>query len=128
MTKTRTTRIGPYHIAFGLVAVALTAVLVALMVERTDWNLYGVWIIALTVTTLALYIFDKLASQVRNAPRVPEVLLHVLSLLGGFMGGWIGVAVIGHKRNFSRHPAFVPILVVSTLLHASIAYMLFFGG
>jgi uncharacterized membrane protein YsdA (DUF1294 family) len=127
MTKTPTIRIGPYHIAFGLVAIAITAALLVLMVEKTDWNLYGVWVIALTVTTLALYIFDKLASQVRRAPRVPEVLLHMLSLLGGFMGGWIGVALIGHKRNFSRHPAFVPILVVSTLLHAGIAYMLFFG-
>jgi uncharacterized membrane protein YsdA (DUF1294 family) len=53
---------------------------------------------------------------------VPEIVLHGLALLGGFPGGWLGRAVFRHK---TRKPAFIVVLIVSTVVHVAVIYWLF---
>jgi uncharacterized membrane protein YsdA (DUF1294 family) len=112
-----------YHIGFSLLAIVLTIVLFPLLTSATGWQPYAVWLAVLSVVTLAMYGLDK-ALAILKGPRVPEVLLHVLALLGGFLGAWLGMALFRHKTNRRKHPWFAPIIVLSTLMHAVLIYLI----
>jgi uncharacterized membrane protein YsdA (DUF1294 family) len=116
-----------YYLGFGLVSAVMGAVLFVLGLSGTGWNPYPVWVIAWSVTTFTIYGLDKALARA-NGPRVPEPLMHVLSLIGGFPGGWLGMALFRHKTNFRKHPLFVPVLVAATALHAVLVYVWFVQG
>jgi uncharacterized membrane protein YsdA (DUF1294 family) len=69
---------------------------------------------ALTLATLLTYGFDKRQAK-RGARRVPERMLHVLALLGGFAGAWLGMRLFRHK---TKKPLFGAVLLLAALLHA----------
>mgnify|MGYP000045847436 CR=1 FL=1 len=103
-----------------LAAVGATAV-VALV--RTRWPGYehAAWIAVWSVATFVAYAVDKAAAKVGSdargrskRARVSERTLHLLALLGGFAGGWIGRHGLRHK---TQKPAFAVVLAVSTVLH-----------
>jgi uncharacterized membrane protein YsdA (DUF1294 family) len=87
-----------------------------------DWHLYWIWLAIASVITFLLYGFDKDQSKKRGW-RVPEVVLHVLALSGGFLGGWAGRSIFRHK---TKKGLFVVVLVVSTAIHLALWYWLFF--
>jgi len=107
--------------AFGLVAIVMGAILYVLVYANTNWHPYAVWLAAWGVTTFVFYGFDKLQAP-RQGLRVPEKILHLLALLGGFLGGWAGMFLFWHKV---RHISFWLVLLLSTLLHAGLAYYWF---
>jgi uncharacterized membrane protein YsdA (DUF1294 family) len=113
-----------YYLGFGLASAVLGAVLFVLVYSSTDWIPYPVWVIAWSVTTFVIYGVDKALAKA-SGPRVPEPVMHLLALIGGFPGGWLGMALFGHKTNFRKHPLFVPVLVVATALHAVLVYVWF---
>jgi uncharacterized membrane protein YsdA (DUF1294 family) len=80
------------------------------------------WLAITGGITFVLYGLDKARARSKGW-RVPEVVLHVLALSGGFAGGWVGRGVFRHK---TRKGMFTFILVVSALLHAVLAYRLLF--
>jgi uncharacterized membrane protein YsdA (DUF1294 family) len=82
---------------------------------------YWGWLAILSLITFILYGMDKDRAK-REAWRIPEATLHWLALLGGFTGAWLGRAVFHHK---TRKGLFTFILVLSTLIHAGIIYLLF---
>jgi len=106
---------------FGAIAAALAllAVLVLVVTLRLHW--YLAWIAGWSIVTFFFYRFDKRRSK-SPAERVPEAVLHGLSLIGGFPGGWLGRSYYRHK---TLHPSFLITLVVSSLLHIGIALWLF---
>ena len=79
--------------------------------------LYVVWLITLSAITFFWYGFDKEQSK-REGSRVPEIVLQLLTLAGGFPGGWLGRFVFHHK---TRHNSFLVILILSTILHIGLA-------
>ena len=56
----------------------------------------GCWLIAVTVTALAAYGFDKLAARA-GWLRVPERVLLLLSFTGGTLGALVGMRLFRHK-------------------------------
>jgi uncharacterized membrane protein YsdA (DUF1294 family) len=54
--------------------------------------------------------------------------LNLLALAGGFAGAWLGMAIWHHKTNFRRHWGMFLILLVSTLLHGTLIYLILTGG
>lgn len=83
----------------------------------TSLNLYLIWLIAAGLSTFVMYGFDKLeatrfGSEAKH--RVPKRLLHLLALVGGFGGGWLGMFLFWHKI---RQLDFWVVLVVTTMLH-----------
>lgn len=116
-----------YYVVFGFIAVVLVGFLYSLIYNSTDWNPYAVWIAALTAATLAMYGFDKGLAKMSKA-RVPEKVLHLLAILGGFLGGWLGMAFFGHKTNVRKHLSFFIVLILSTIGHGALTYYWFFRG
>jgi uncharacterized membrane protein YsdA (DUF1294 family) len=83
-------------------------------------HFYWIWLAAASVTTFLLYGIDK-AQAKRGGRRVPEAVLHILALAGGFLGGWAGRSLFRHK---TQKGFFIFVLTVSTLIH--LVYWLFF--
>lgn len=116
-----------YYLGFGLVSTVMGAVLFVLVYGGTGWQPYPVWVLAWSATTFTIYGLDKVLAKA-SGPRVPEPLMHVLSLIGGFPGGWLGMVLFRHKTNFRRHPLFLPVLVAATILHGVLVYFWFVRG
>jgi uncharacterized membrane protein YsdA (DUF1294 family) len=88
---------------------------------------YISWLETLSIVTLLMYGLDKLlAVQFAFSVRAPEIILHLLSLVGGFPGGWLGMFLFRHKINGKKHPLFKPVLILSTAIHSVLFYFLIF--
>ena len=113
-----------YYVVFGLICIALAGALYLFLYRNTSWNPYVDWLIALSATTFVIYGFDKLLSKIGHE-RCPEDILHVMALLGGFPGGWAGMAFFHHKSNYRKHPAIWFCLILGIFVHAALAYYWF---
>ena len=85
------------------------------------WQIYLIWLAAMSVITFVLYGYDKYHAR-KGEWRVRESVLHWLALAGGFPGGWAGRSMFRHK---TRKVSFLIVLVTSTLLHLGLGYWLF---
>ena len=56
------------------------------------------WVAALSLITFGIYGYDKAQAQ-NNGPRVPEVVLLLLGLLGGTPGAFIAMRIFHHKTS-----------------------------
>jgi uncharacterized membrane protein YsdA (DUF1294 family) len=112
-------RVSPY-LLFGGVAVALGLAVILALTWGVGLNWYLAWILAWSVITFAFYGYDK-HQAVAHRLRVPEIVLHVLALIGGFIGGWVGRAYFHHK---TRKPAFLIVLIIATILNLGVFFWL----
>jgi uncharacterized membrane protein YsdA (DUF1294 family) len=110
-----------YYLVFGLLSIGLGAVLFLLLYGSTTWHPYLAWLAAWWVTTFVVYGLDKGLAKARG-PRVPELILNLLAVVGGFGGAWLGMLVFRHKSNVRRHLTIWVILVLSTVGHAVLIY------
>lgn len=110
---------------FGYLGIAGVMVGAVLFVGRDLWNGYEylAWIGAWSLATLLIYAYDKAAARSgqddrgkSKAARVDELALHLMALLGGFVGGWVGRHGLRHK---TRKPVFGVVLGLATVLHAA---------
>jgi uncharacterized membrane protein YsdA (DUF1294 family) len=101
-----------------------TAALTAVVWLVTHWDIYPVWLVCASVTTAVAYALDKARAAAGSNQRIPESSLHLFSLLGGFVGGAFGLLVLRHKSNFSRHPLFPIIIVVSGVVYGLVLWFL----
>ena len=56
------------------------------------------WIIGVSIASFFTYGYDK-AIAGRNVTRVPEVVLHLLTLFGGTIGSFLGMQIFRHKTQ-----------------------------
>lgn len=70
---------------------------------------------ALSLLTFLVYAWDKLQAK-RDARRVPELRLHALSLLGGFAGAALAMALVRHK---TQKLVFQVVITLAVLLHGA---------
>ena len=112
------TRQSPY--TFYAAVAAAGALGLGLVVYLLTRDFYIAWLGGWSVVTFMFYGFDKRRAQA-GGQRVPELILHLLSLIGGFVGGWLGRFYWRHK---TLHPSFLIVLVFSTILHISIFLLL----
>ena len=112
----------PYLI-FGLLSIALGAVPFLLAYASTGWSAYAVWLGAWSLSASLLYGIDKMLAKAGGL-RVPELILNLLALVGGFAGCWAGMALFRHKSNWGRHPIMWLVLLASTLGHIAVIVLL----
>lgn len=85
--------------SFAIVAIVVTLVVIVLLLwlfGMSNWFL--IWLLSWSVTAFAFYGFDKMQAK-RDGWRVPEVVLHGLSLVGGFTGAILGMVIFHHKTS-----------------------------
>lgn len=114
-----------YFIRYGTLAAVIAAGLFLALQLTTQWAWYWGWLLAAGGAAFVLYGIDKGAAKAGRA-RVPELLHHLLALAGGFGGALLGMIVFHHKSNFSKHPLFIPIIIVGIALWSFIVYQLAF--
>lgn len=112
-------RVSPYAL-FGGIALALGLGVTLAFTWGVGLNWYLAWMLAWSVITFAFYGYDKHQAMAQRL-RVPEIILHLLALIGGFLGGWAGRAYFHHK---TRKPAFLIVLIIATLLNLGVFFWL----
>jgi uncharacterized membrane protein YsdA (DUF1294 family) len=112
-------RVSPYAL-FGGIALALGLGVILLLTWGVGLNWYLAWILTWSAVTFAFYGYDK-RQAVAQGLRVPEIVLHLLALIGGFLGGWAGRAYFHHK---TRKPAFLIVLHIATVLNLGVFFWL----
>ncbi|MFN2182920.1 MAG: DUF1294 domain-containing protein [Anaerolineae bacterium] len=115
------------YLVFGLLAAGLGLVPFFLVYLSTGWNPYLVWLGAWSLSGFVLYGIDKALAKARGL-RAPEAILNLLALVGGFAGCWAGMFAFRHKSNWGRHPNIWIVLIVSTVAHAVLIYLLLVRG
>ncbi len=111
------------QIIFSILAAVAVVGIFLLLQATTTWEWYYCWPIAASLVAFVFYGLDKSLAKV-NTRRIPEVVLHLLALMGGFAGALLGMLVFRHKTNFRAHPLFLPIIVVSAALWGYVIYQL----
>ncbi len=104
---------------FSLIALALGVVVLLAILYFLKLDIFIAWLLARGVVAFGLYGYDKAQSKIGGG-RVPEIVLHMITLAGGVLGAWAGRFAFRHK---TRKPAFLAVLVVSTLLWAGLGYL-----
>jgi uncharacterized membrane protein YsdA (DUF1294 family) len=70
---------------------------------------------AMSLVAFAVFAADKSAAG-RGAPRIPERMLHLLELLGGWPGTVVGAVLLRHK---TRKPSYLVVLGLVAALHGA---------
>lgn len=95
------------ELGYALRGLIVACVLAAVGMVRFDLSFFWAWIAAINIATVAFYGWDKLAA-VLAVFRVPESTLHVMSAVGGSVGGLVGQDLFNHKvRDAKRGFRFV---------------------
>ena len=111
-------RSDPRNRTYAIGAIVLGAVIFGALWLLTELNWYIDWLIGWSIAAFLLYGIDK-AQAKRGGWRVPENVLHLVALIGGFVGGWLGMFFFRHK---TQKPVFKVVLAIAT----SIGIVLFY--
>jgi len=103
-------------LGYAVPALLLAAALWAALRSLVGGDLYINWLLAAGLVTCVVFRFDKGQAQ-RGGQRVPEMALHALTVLGGFLGSAFGMFGFRHRHKVND-PAFWAVLLGSVVLHA----------
>jgi uncharacterized membrane protein YsdA (DUF1294 family) len=104
-------------ILYSLMGAALVLTFFLPLRAGLELPLYASWLGAAGLATFALYGLDKRLARTGRRPRVPERVFNFLSLIGGFIGAWLGRTAFHHKTDTHGHADMYLILVASTVAH-----------
>ena len=87
-------------LAFLSIAPFVAAVVLALIINAVlpALGLVWSWIIAVSIASFITYGYDKSIAG-RGVTRVPEIVLHLLTALGGTGGSFLGMQIFRHKTQ-----------------------------
>ncbi len=102
-------------LGFGAPALLAAAGLCGALGLIVHGKLYHMWLIAIGIVALFMFRLDKWQAE-RDGERVPEVVLHVLTLLGGFWGSALGMFAFPHRHK-TKDPTFWAMLFLSMVVH-----------
>ena len=100
------------------IAPFVTAVILTLLINALlpSLGLVWSWIIGISIASFFTYGYDKSIAG-RGVTRVPEVVLHLLTALGGTIGTFAGMQIFRHKtRKKSFQLVFWAIVAVQVIL------------
>lgn len=107
-----------------LVAMGFYAVLaVVAFMGKLSWAVVG-WYVLIGVVTYAMYAKDKSAAQ-QGTWRTPESSLHLLSILGGWVGAMLAQNYLRHKTQKSE---FRLVYYLTVIINLALLLYLISGG
>ena len=104
---------------YGAIAICSVLALATTAVLAGRWNELVAYVAAVNVVTFVLYGYDK-AIAGSSALRVPEVVLHLLALIGGSPAALIAQITFHHKTrktSFQRVYWAIAILQIALLIY-----------
>src|SRR5204863_2328071 len=113
-----------YHgsVALALSLLGAVGLIVAFHPALTWAHVLGAWLLSVNVVAFGYYGYDKGQAQ-RSVRRVPEVVLHGLSVAGGSLGAYAGMRLFRHKTIKGSFRIFFWFVVVMQLaLIAAVIY------
>ena len=102
---------------FFVIAIILIAAVSGLLWWMHVSALYAC-LTGMSVIAFVFYGYDK-RQAIRNRPRVPEIILHMLALSGGTPGAFLGQLVFRHKTKKLR---FRIVFLAIVLLQAGVVF------
>ena len=115
-----------FTVEFGILALVLIALLYLSFFMNLQMPMYFAWLLGANLVTFVFYGLDKGLARIELLKvRVPELVLNLLALGGGFFGAWLGRTIWRHKTNVRKHPVMFAILMASTILHVGGIYLWF---
>ena len=103
---------------FLILAVILIAILSFLFSYLTKLNLLYAYLISINLITLLFYGYDKYQAR-SNGFRIPEIVLHLLALIGGSPGALLGQILFRHKtRKVKFSFVFIMIVIIQVVVIA----------
>src|SRR5512134_1289026 len=87
-----------FHLSFALILTGLMTVgLWWLLGAKGSWTVWIMaWLVSINIVAFGYFAFDKNQAS-NNARRVPELVLHMLSLAGGSPGAFLAMHLFRHK-------------------------------
>ena len=99
---------------YSLLAILLLLCLMALL-WYLKVNLLVAYLMSISIITIFFYGYDK-NRAIKNKGRIPEVVLHLLALLGGSPGALLGQKVFGHKtKKWKYRVVFILIMILQVV-------------
>lgn len=103
----------PYKLALAI-ALVLSVVVGLGIWYFTSLGFLWIYLVTVTLITFCLYGFDKHQS-INGKTRIPEIILHFLSLIGGMVGAFSGMILFRHKtRKLQFKLVFLAIALIQT--------------
>ena len=119
--RVSTSPISPYTL-FGGLAVIDTVIVMAIGMLVFSLSWLWAYLIAINLTTLMLYAYDKAVAG-SGKMRVPERILHAAELFGGTPAGFVGQYFLHHKSaKGSYQRTFWIIFVAQAILVVALIY------
>ena len=110
--------------ALGLGLLGAAALLLGFRPTLTWAHCLGAWLVSINVVAFGYYGYDKGQAR-RSSRRVPEAVLHGLSLAGGSLGAYAGMRLFRHKTIKGTFRIFFWFVVVMQVaLIAAVVYRL----
>ena len=109
------------RLVLGLGFYAILALLAVM--QKISWLVVG-WYFVLGLITYGMYAKDKAAAQ-NNEWRTPESTLHLLSILGGWVGAMVAQTYLRHK---SQKPEFRMTYYLTVVINLAILLFIMAGG
>jgi len=106
--------IGPVIIAFSIVCAFFLVLTLAIVMFHLSPIVFGIYAL-FSMITIAAYHIDK-SSALRGDWRIPENMLHLLELFGGWPGALIAQAYYRHKTIKSSYKMVYWIIIVINLI------------
>ena len=106
---------------YAVLALGFGIILFLLLLFQTSWWWYWNWMLSMSLVTFVMYGLDKLQAK-RDGGRIPNAILHMMSLIGGSLGALFGRIVFHHKSNVRNNPLFLVTLIVGFLISAVFIY------
>ena len=116
------------HVRYAVIGLGASLVLFLLLEFQTSWWWYWNWLIAASIVSFVMYGIDKTQAK-REGGRVPNAILHLMALVGGFVGALFGRIIFNHKSNIRSNPLFLVSLILGFVISgAFIFWRLFLAG
>lgn len=115
------------YLRYAVIGLVGTAILFLLLTITTTWWWYWNWLVSASVVTFLLYGLDKTQAK-KEKGRVPNLIHHMMALIGGYLGALIGRSVFNHKSNFRRNPEFLIIIILGMIVSIAFIVWHYFGS
>ena len=102
--------------SFLIISIVLIVLLSLLIYYLTKTKALYAYLLSVNIITFLFYGYDKHRAK-DNGARIPEVVLHVLALIGGSCGALTGQLFFRHKTRKRKFLAvYAMILVIQTAI------------